>query len=89
MIPQHAYQPTAMDVNWEPMQRNRLLVKIVNKLPGHSDRRMLAVNRETVKLLAHPRTGHVEAPTSNSVRDVLIRMQAHLRKALQIGPTST
>ena len=31
-IPQHDYQPIEMDVNWEPMQKSRLPVQIVNKL---------------------------------------------------------
>ena len=29
--PQHDYQPIEMDVNWEPMQKSRLPVQIVNK----------------------------------------------------------
>ena len=30
--PQHDYQQIEMDVNWEPMQKSRLPVQIVNKL---------------------------------------------------------
>ena len=36
--PQRDCQQIAMDANWEPMQKNRLPVKIVNKLPDLVDR---------------------------------------------------
>ena len=36
--PQRDCQQTVMDANWGPMQKNRLTVKIVNKLPDLVDR---------------------------------------------------
>ena len=44
---QHDDQPIVMDVSWEPMQRSRLPVKIVNEL------NLPAVDREAMKPPEH------------------------------------